>query len=294
MLADTVAGTGMDLTDLGTSFGMSRWMISGLVWIAITILITMAAYGTSRKQGLVAAGGTTKTILLLFTVCVVGGTLLGLLHPLVASLLFILCGTFIGYILFFKSETLHKGVMFMVWMFLVVSFAGNFAAGGQPYVATYLTSAVSANETATINVASTNGFADSGVIVIGDEVVGYPAKTDTTFERTAIVIVTTNPLVRGMTDTEAVSHASGARVRTREASFLNAAIDYKITRITDSAGGLDFITLPLRILDLLGTFFILPFGFLGTDLAILCYIWMVVVAGMIVGLALSIMGGRRT
>jgi len=291
-----IKGTAFDLTGLGSVFGMSRWQISGLVWMAITVLICLAAYRQSRRGGVViSGGGTTKVVLLLFTVSVVAGVLLGLLHPLVASLLFIMCGAFIGYILFFRnSESLHKGFMFMMWMFLIVSFAGNFAAGsGTPITATYLTTDVTDTEVSIISVAGTDGFPDSGIIVIDDEHIGYPSKTDTTFVRATAGPLVTNPLVRAMDGTEAVEHSTGATVRTREASFLNASIDYKIARITDPAGGLDYLTMPARLLSLVGTFFILPLDFLGTDLAILSYIWMVVAVGMVVGLVISIIGGRR-
>ena len=290
----SVTGTGLDMTGLGTIFGMSRWMISGLVWMAITVLICVATYSRSKKADTFAdAGGATKVTVLLFTISTVGGTLLGLLHPLVSAMLFILCGAFIGYVLFFRSESLHKGFMFMAWMFIVVSFAGNFAAGSQPIVATYLTADVSDSEIATIHVASTDGFPDSGIIVIADEQIGYPTTTAITFSESAVGPLTINPLVREMNSTTAADHLSGAMVRTREASFLNAAIDYKIARIADNAGVIDYITLPGRLLDLVITFFVLPLDFLGTDLAVLSYVWMIVAAGMIVGFVTAVVGGRR-
>jgi hypothetical protein len=70
-------------------------------------------------------------------------------------------------------------------------------------------------------------------------------------------------------------------------------MDYKIARITDTAGVLGFVALPARLLDLVFTFFKLPLEFLGTDLAILTYIWMVVAVGMILGFVLQLAGGRR-
>ncbi len=294
LMEDTVTGTGFDLSTLGVAFGMSRWFISGIIWMLMVILICAAVYRTEKQAGSYSVDtGGAKTIMIIFTIGVVGGTLLGLLHPLVSALLFIGCGVFIGYVFFFRSETLHKGFMFMIWTFVVVSIAGSFVAGSVSLVATRLTADVAEGTINSIGVASTDGFPDSGVVVIGDERIGYPSKTDTTFDRTNILGVTTNPITRGENATEDVDHSTGDTVRTVEASLLNASIDYKIARIVDSAGIVGFITIPFKLLDLILTFFILPLGFLGTDLAILTYIWMVVAIGMIVGFVTAIMGGRR-
>ena len=215
--------------------------------------------------------------------------MLGLLHPLVVSLLVIAYGAFIGYILFFRSETLHKGFMFMIWMFVIVSIAGNIAASGQSGITTTrLTASITANETASIPVASTVGFDNAGIIIIGDEQITYPDKDGTNFLDT-----TFNDIVRGSADTEASAHDINASVRTKESYLLNASIDYKIARITDSAGAMAFIAMPFLLLDLVLTFFRLPLEFLGTDLAILTYIWMVVAIGMIVGFVVALAGGRR-
>ena len=285
----TVSGTGFDLTAIATIFGMSRWMFSGFMWMLIVVLICFAVYRTGIEDGdLAPSVGASKAIMLVFTVGVIGGVLLGLLHPLVASLLFIGSGAMIGYVFFFRSETLHKGFMFMVWMFMVVSLAGNFAAGSVSLVATRLTADVAIDEVNTISVAGTEGFADAGVVMIGDERIGYPSKTDTAFVGTFF-----NPITRGIGSSDAAVHVSGATVRTVEAGMLNASIDYKIARIVDNAGIVDFLTLPFRLLSLLMTFFVLPLGFLGTDLAILSYIWIVVAAGMVVGFVMAIIGGRR-
>ena len=283
-----VVGTGMDLTALGTAFGMSRWMISGLVWIFITIIICAGAYKAS-SSGIEGASTGFKSIMLLFAVCLVGGTLLGLLHPLVSALLLIGYGAFIGYVLFFRSDSLHKGFMFMLWMFIIVSIAGNLAASGQmPILATRLTADITATETGSIPVASTAGYADSGTIIIEDEHIFYTSKDATNFLGT-----TFNPITRGSESTEAVEHFKDDGVRTKESFTLNASIDAKRVQLTDSAGLLDFLALPGRMLDLMMTFFVLPLDFLGTELAILSYIWMIVAGGMIVGFVITLIGGRR-
>lgn len=284
-----VTGTGFDLTDLATAFGMSRWVLSGIVWLFVTIVACAAVYSSGRKSIGDDTAGATKVIMIVFTVCVIGGVLLGLLHPLVASMLFIASGAFIGYILFFRSETLHKGFMFMIWMFVIVSIAGNIAASGQSGITTTrLTANITANETDSIAVASTVGFPDAGIIVVGDEQITYPDKDDTHFLDT-----TFNDIIRGSAGTDAVAHGVTASVRTKESYILNASLDYKIARITDAAGVLAYLSMPFLLLDLVLTFFKLPLEFLGTDLAVLTYIWMVVAVGMIVGFVVALAGGRR-
>jgi len=282
-----VTGTGMDLTALGTAFGMSRWMISGLIWMLITLLVCAAAFKASSRGG---ADTGFKSIMFLLGVMLFGGFILGMLHPLVISLLVICYGAVIGYVLFFRSDALHKGFMFMVWMFIFTSLSGNLAAAGQvSTLTTRLTANLTSSETASISVASTSGFPDSGVIVIGDERITYPDKDATHFLGIAVI----NPMTRGSSGTEADTHTTGDAVRTRESYMLNASVDYKVARLVDSAGVLDFLALPARLLDLIMTFFILPLDFLGTELAVLSYIWIVIVAGMLVGFVLSIIGGRR-
>ncbi len=285
----SVEGTGFDLTNLATAFGMSRWMLSGLVWMFISIIACAAAYVSASRASLGDNSGASKVVMILLAILMVGGMLLGLLHPLVVSFMLIAYGAFIGYILFFRSETLHKGFMFMIWMFVIVSIAGNIAASGQSGItATRLTDNITATETDSIPVASTVGFPDAGIILIDDEQITYPDKDATHFLDT-----TFNDIVRGSASTDNVSHAANSSVRTKESYLLNASIDYKIARITDSAGALAYIAIPFLLLDLVLTFFKLPLEFLGTDLAILTYIWMVVAVGIIVGFVVSLGGGRR-
>jgi len=286
---DTVTTTGFDLTALGAIFGMSRWMISSLVWLFVTVIACAATYVGASRSSLGGDDGSAKMVSFLLVVMLIIGNLLGLLHPLVTSIATIAIGAFIGYILFFRSDSLHKGFMFMTWMFIIVSLAGNIAASGQSGITTTrLTDDITDSEAASIVVASTTGFPGSGVIIIGDEQLTYP-RTDATH----FLGGTFNSIVRGSGGTDAEAHSSGDSVRTRESWMLNASIDYKISQIADSAGGIQFVTIPFRLLDLVFTFFKLPLDFLGTDLAVLTYLWMIVAVGMIVGFVITMVGGRR-
>lgn len=293
-LEDAVSGTGLDLTALATIFGMSRWFLSSIVWMFVTMVICFAIMRIRSRPGEANFGDNAgKVVLYAFAVCVVGGMLLGLLHPLVGALMFIACGGFIGFVLFFQSETVHKLVMFMAWMFLITSMAGGFVTGEVATTATYLTADITATEVATISVAGTDGFPDAGTIMIGDERISYPQKTATTFVDADIFGAVYNPIVRGDDGTSAVAHSEGAIVRTIESGVINATLDYKIARLFDDAGSLGFVTLPVKLLDVLLAFFTLPLDFLGTDMVILTVIWGVFGLGTIVALVVAMVGGRR-
>ena len=178
--------------------------------------------------------------------------------------------------------------MFMITVWIGVSIAGGVMEGTSRLANTPLTSALSDTEVNTINVVSTEGYANSGFITIGDERISYPGKTATTFKSSFL-----HSLGRGYGGTEAVAHSAGAIVRTVESGMLNQSLQYQIATITDSAGIVGFVTLPFRLLALLISFLTLPASFFGTDLAIIGYIWAVLSLGILVSFGLAIVGGRR-
>lgn len=285
-LESDVTGTGLDVTDTANQWGVSRWLLSGIVWLILSIVAVAALFRKGTASG--------KSAMLVFFVMVLGGTLLGLLHPVVSALLYIGYGAFIGYVLFFRSDSVHKGFMFAMWMFLVVTIVGNFTASQQSGITTTtLTATISASENSSIAVASTSGFPNQGWIVIGDEIIRYPAKDSTHFLDQDVLGVQTNPLYRGNEGTTAAAHNAGDRVRTKESYILNASIDYKIAALVDSAGSISFLALPGLLFDLVASFFTLPIQFLGTELAIIGYLWVVVAAGFIVSVVVALVGGRR-
>lgn len=181
-----------------------------------------------------------------------------------------------------------KAIMAMLFVFIIVSIGGGVAQGTTTNLAASTLITTIDEDDTTIEVNSTEGFADYGFIQIGNEIIGYSNKTATTFVGSVV-----QPMVRGAQETEATSHAAGTTVRTLESSMLNNSIGYKIAVISDSAGLMAFITIPWAILTMLTTFLTLPLGFLGTDFAILTYIWGILGIGIIASLAISVAGGRR-
>jgi len=103
-ITDTITGTGFDLSDPATAFGMSTMMFSGLVWLLVTVIICAGVYRGLNKDGSRSSGG--KVVLLVFDICIIGGTVLGFLPVRVSVLLFIGFGAFTGYALFYKHSSI--------------------------------------------------------------------------------------------------------------------------------------------------------------------------------------------
>lgn len=180
-----------------------------------------------------------------------------------------------------------KGTMFMMFMWFMVCIAGGIAAGSVEFVQTTLTVAVDADD-ATIQVGSTEGLPNRGIVVIEEEHIAYSQRTSTTLYGTLVT-----PLIRGSQGTDAVPHAAGVAASTVPGALINASAAYNIATMTDVSGIQAFITAPLAFFRLLGEFFFLPLGFLGTNLAIISYLWMIIGVGMIAALTISLAGGRR-
>ena len=100
---DTILGTGWDLTTLGSHFGMSRWMISGVVWMIMSVIICAAAFRATPEGAFGSDPMASKVVMVIFDLCIIGGTLLGLLKPAVAVIMFISFGILTGYVLFFRG-----------------------------------------------------------------------------------------------------------------------------------------------------------------------------------------------
>ena len=99
---DVVIGTGFDLTDAAAAYGMSRWYFSSVAWLIISVLICAGVYRSSVERGFGGAG-MGKVLLFVFAICIIIGTWIGLLKPVVAIGLFIIFGMYVGYILFFRG-----------------------------------------------------------------------------------------------------------------------------------------------------------------------------------------------
>jgi len=174
--------------------------------------------------------------------------------------------------------------MFMLLMWLCISIAGGVAAGQVDFATTTLTAAIDETDNV-LTVYSTTGLPETGVVVLEDEHIGYSHKTDTTLYGS-----TTAPLVRGADNTEAVSHAAGTFVSTVPGAMMGMSMAYNIVVLTDVAGPRAVVVAPIAVFRLLGSFFNPHLEFLGTNLAIITYLWMILAVGMVVALAVRLFG----
>jgi hypothetical protein len=178
---------------------------------------------------------------------------------------------------------------FLFLMFMTAILGGIFTGGG---VSTTALSANISSVATTIPVTTTDGFAKGGgaesVLFIGDEQVLYYNRTATSF-----VGNTGNVLERGYNDTKAVSHVAGSAVYSKETNLLRQSIDYRISTIADTSGLWGAVTLPLKLLQLLYNVLKLPLSFLGTDLALVSYFYVVLSAGLVFSVGLALAGTRR-
>lgn len=284
-----VEGTGFDLTAIATAFGMSRIMFSGLLWFGVTILLCAATYGWGRQSESLGASGAGNATMLIFVISLIGGGLLGLLDLRILAGMSIGYAAFLGYIFFFRNSggDIGKVIMFMGWMWFVVCLVGGILVGSNPHTSTFLVEDITATDT-TITVASTEGFRDTGSIVIGDERAQYHKLTDTEFKGTFL-----RPLLRGTNGTEASAHLIGDRVRMVEGAMLNDSLNYNIALLSDASGLMAFVSLPIVVWDIITSFIFLPISFLGTDMFFLTYIWGIIGLGLLVSIFIAMAGGRR-
>lgn len=181
-----------------------------------------------------------------------------------------------------------KLVTFFIMAWMLTNTIAAAVQGGGGIVATTLTEELTAADQ-TISVSSTTGFYEHGdIITIGNEQIRYYDTTTTTFKGTLA-----SGLVRGYNDTEAETHSIGDTVYALPASRMNAAMNYLISSFTDSSGLWVAITVPIALLQTIGTFFTLPLSFLGTKMQFITYIWGALAIGGIVSLWASMAGSRR-
>jgi hypothetical protein len=177
----------------------------------------------------------------------------------------------------------------MIFLWLMVSLAGGVVQGATVTTATTTLTVALSDIGTVITVKDTKGFPDVGLIVIGDEKIWYSDRSSAT----VLTGSTVQPVQRGAESTVPVIHLAGAKVRTVENSMLNSALNYNISLLSDTSGAMAFITIPLAFLRLIGSFLILPLGFLGTNLQILTVIWGALSIGILVAIGIAIAGGRR-
>ena len=180
-----------------------------------------------------------------------------------------------------------KFFTFFVWAWFIVGIFGGMTQGGSGIVATELTADITATDDE-IPVVMTTGFVPAGIIIIGDEKIAYSETNSTNFKDNLL-----NPMTRGAESTTAAVHLEGDIVYVTNTSILNQSAAYSIATIADSSGLWAALAIGLAILRLVGNFMVINFTFLGADLAMFNYLWIVVSLGLLVAFGLAMAGARR-
>jgi hypothetical protein len=184
-----------------------------------------------------------------------------------------------------------RAIMFMLFIWLMTCIAGNMMQGDIEFSRTSLTATIT-DASSTIPVRSTSGFPSTGIIQIESERIAYSSIAGLPSPSFGGVVLI-KPLLRGIEGTTAAAHTSGKMVSTVPGSMMNSSASYSTALIADSAGTVAFVTVPLALFNLLGSFFFLPIQFLGQDLQIITWIWAILGIGVLVAFAISMVGGRR-
>ena len=91
-LDDTITGTAFDLTNLATMFGTSRMFMSGVVWLLVSLAVVSSMPADLGKARM-----------LIFDIMITAGAVLAFMEVIIAALLFVAFGIFVGYIIFFRG-----------------------------------------------------------------------------------------------------------------------------------------------------------------------------------------------
>jgi hypothetical protein len=171
-----------------------------------------------------------------------------------------------------------KAIAFFLLALIVFGLFMAILNGGGGVADTTLTSAIFSSNT-TLPVVSTNGFLGSDYIYIGDETILYSGKNETAF----------TGCTRGYGGSSAVPHFAGAAVYTGEVSSINQALGFNIGQMVTSVGPLSILIIPFSFLTVtIPRMIAESASFLSGSLglAVLGVIWMCLIAGFIISLAI--------
>lgn len=179
---------------------------------------------------------------------------------------------------------MSKMVTFFLFLWVGMAILGSVMQNGGGIATAELTSTLSLTGD-TITVVTTAGFLAIDEVQIGSERILYSSK-----DSTHLYVASGG---RGYSGTTATSHAAGSYCYTIEASAFNQMSGYNISKIIDATGPMAFINIPIAIFKIIINAFVVDFTFIGTDLAIITYIYSAAFIGLIVTVGLAMAGSRR-
>ena len=155
--------------------------------------------------------------------------------------------------------------------------------GGNGFASTLTNGAIDDNDIV-ITVDSTNGFLSADYIILGNETILYTGKNATQF----------TGCTRGYNGTTAVSHGDNSSCYTADTSAINHALGFNVAATSDSMGWWAVVSIPLKFFTTtLPKIVTLNWSYLQGGLAIIGWFFFASGAGLIITMALSLMGARR-
>ena len=130
--------------------------------------------------------------------------------------------------------------------------------GRSNLVVTRLTASMSKTSIAAVNVATTDGFPASGVVIIEGEIIRYTSLTPTTF---------TGIVTRGAFRSDASAHSADTRVYNETTGALQQSLGFNLAETLTNAGPFRILTaLPGFFTTAVARFVLWDYSFFSTDL----------------------------
>jgi hypothetical protein len=172
-----------------------------------------------------------------------------------------------------------KAFSFFAMCFAIGTFLSGIMESRSAFAVTHLTTAVSATEVASFEVASTDDFIATDSIFVEDEEILYAAKDATHF-----LVIT-----RGVGDTNAVTHDVGAKVKNEDSNILNNLLGYNVAATASTYGSASaFVGLMWNMLKSIPKMIAWDYSYLQGQLVLLKYLLLwPISAGFVFSLGLA-------
>lgn len=173
----------------------------------------------------------------------------------------------------------------IICLHIIMGLLAGIYQGGGGYVVHALAATIDDNDLA-LELDSTVNFTFPSTVIIDSERISVSAIPDTTH-------LTVPANGRGIDGTKATSHLDGTQVYTEESATAGGMLQVRIGRIADASGPWAFFDIGAQLIGVATDLLVSPFTFFGTDLWIVSAIYAAILAGVLVVIGLSIVGGRR-
>jgi hypothetical protein len=99
-----ISGGALDVSGAAADWGLSRWMLGGLAWLALTIFACALLYKADTERDTYTGGGS-KVVMILFVVLMGIGVAFKVVHPDVGTIMIILFGGALNYVIWLKPSS---------------------------------------------------------------------------------------------------------------------------------------------------------------------------------------------